>query len=199
MENLRGYEDAALPIAPFSVLVGPNNHGKSSILRVADWLLNAAKDDVLRGDRPLSPEDMALLLPANQTKHRARRFSLIVRFDDARKARTFAGEGHVAQLRLSVEKAARVARVNCGPPRRNEQHDPRALALLERIRECCRFVLVPAARDARSERFRAALESRLRSLLLDKFGHRKQAGAPAEYRKATDILRKLEQMPCVPT
>ena len=46
VENLRGFRRAALDLSnDLTVLVGPNNSGKTSIFRLLDWLLNGASED----------------------------------------------------------------------------------------------------------------------------------------------------------
>lgn len=194
IENLRGYSAAELRVEGFTVVVGNNNQGKSSILRIADWVLNEADEDVLQGARELRDDETALLLPANQALQRARRFELIFQFDDGRRAKRFGSGSKEVRLRVAVEKTRNRLRLNLGHPRQGETHDARAFALLQQARDVVQFILVPAARDARSTRFRDALKQRLHGLLLTRFEHNRQAGAPAEYRKARNIIGALTKM-----
>jgi len=39
--NLRGFRDATLPLSDgLTLLVGANNSGKTSVLRILNWILN---------------------------------------------------------------------------------------------------------------------------------------------------------------
>jgi hypothetical protein len=194
VEHLRGYEDTELHFNGLSVVVGGNNQGKSSILRMVDWVFNKADAEVLSGKRRLHDDEAALLLPANRGDHRGRRLRLYFHFDDARTARPFAGNQGEVQLRISVGKTLLRLRLNLGDPARSEAHDPNALEMLELARTSIQFLLIPAARDARSDRFRDGLESRLHQLFLQHFDHQRRGGAPSAYREAKGIVESLAKM-----
>src|SRR5690348_3999735 len=88
--NLRGFKTATLPIRPgLTLLVGPNNSGKTSILRLLDWALNHAAEATMLGEVPLTEEELRLLLPARETRNAARRLVLYVRVLDGRRRRRF--------------------------------------------------------------------------------------------------------------
>ena len=198
IENLRNYNSTSLELRPHTTIVGNNNEGKSSALRIVDWIINQADTTVLTGGQELSAEETALLLPANDAHHKARRVTMHVCFDDGRKARRYQGEGDSgkeATLRVSVMKSTKRCRLNVGRPRRSEDTDDIALELLELIREQVQFILVPSARDARSSRFRGAVEERAHQLVLNRFEHGgRQAGAPSEYRQANKFLNQIRTM-----
>ncbi len=64
VSNLRGFSEARLALREGVVLlVGPNNTGKTSILRLLDWVLNRADESVLLGHRQISSEEYDLLGP----------------------------------------------------------------------------------------------------------------------------------------
>ena len=87
IENLRGYCDASLSLerSPL-VLIGKNNAGKTSILRILDWVFNSLDLSAIPvgGVKPLSEEEKTLLLPARDARNRARRIWIGVRIDDQR-------------------------------------------------------------------------------------------------------------------
>jgi energy-coupling factor transporter ATP-binding protein EcfA2 len=172
VERLRGFGNIALSLEqPHLFLVGPNNAGKSSLLRMIDWAMNGADDALLRGDRRLCREELELLLPAADTHGRARRITLRLSLPDGRRHKRFLATNGIAHVRLKV-KADRVS-AHLGAPRRGEPDasDPRALELLRALREQHHFVYVPNARDAASSRFRDALVSQARLLLTEALTH----------------------------
>ena len=190
--NLRGFRDAVLPLKDgLTVLVGPNNSGKTSILRLLDWALNWGDEATLVGDEPLSPEELRLLMPARETRNAARRLILHVSVLDGRRWRRFQCVDGVAALRLSLTLPG-VLRLNLGPPRRNESTDRlAALDLLRELRDAVAFSLVPASRDAKSASFERVFRDAVLSKLLGRATHSGRAGAPGEYRR---VKRALEEI-----
>jgi len=68
IEHLRGFERASLGLERNNILlVGPNNSGKTSLLRVLDWVFNGADEVLLEGRRSLTDEERQLLLPARDS------------------------------------------------------------------------------------------------------------------------------------
>lgn len=166
IERLRGFNNALLRLDRDHIfLVGPNNAGKSSLLRVLHWAMDQADMSLLQGRRRLSEAESDLLLPAAETSGRARRVTLFVSIPDGRRQKRFRATNGVAKIRLKVKKD-RVS-AHLGAPRRSESDnsDPRALELLIALREQHRFVYVPNARDTASDRFKDALTVQSRSLL----------------------------------
>jgi len=81
--NLRGFSQTRLSLREGLVLlVGPNNSGKTSLLRILDWVINRADEAVLRGNRLLSDDEISLLVPARRTGGSARRITLDVHIPD---------------------------------------------------------------------------------------------------------------------
>lgn len=81
IENLRGFRSALLAVEQSVVLlVGPNNSGKTSLLRLLDWALNAADKTVLTGGRPLNGGECDLFIPARDTRGGARRLTCLSKF-----------------------------------------------------------------------------------------------------------------------
>src|SRR5690606_19419251 len=104
IENLRGYYNARLTLdRPRTMLVGPNNAGKTSILRLLNWVVNEIDEAIAFQRRPMSLAEQQLLLPARDARHKARRLILSVRMSDARSWSKFActREG-IADLRVNI-------------------------------------------------------------------------------------------------
>lgn len=194
VENLRGFRNAVLETTNRSCfLVGPNNAGKTSLLRILDWSINGADEALLTGVRSLSDEEARLLLPAAETAGRARRITIDVRISDLRVARGFRAKSGVVQLRLKVNQ--RRVTAHLGPPRRGEQvsSEPKALELLRLVRTSEEWLYIPNVRDTTAGAFPQQLRSvvleRLKSSMLPT-----AAGRPAErvrhVRNALDSLRE---------
>lgn len=188
VENLHGFSNAQLSLdRARTVIVGPNNSGKTAALTLVDWLLNRAQDAELEG-RELRKESRDVLMPARETGRKARRLNLYVR----------EGEGKPEQrLRFRVLTTGGTRGVlRLGAPRRSEpfEADPAALALLTRIREELRFVHIPSFRDAQSDRFASTLRSAYRSRLEERALHAGRGRARQEnkqLKRALDTLRGL--------
>ena len=195
ISNLRGFKSARLSLREgLSLLVGPNNSGKTSVLRILDWVLNRAREETLLGTLPLDREEFSLLVPARRTGGTARRITLHVDIADGRRRRRFQATGRVARLRIGVNAEGYV-RLNLGPPKRNEAPDNGvALELLRAVRRCTEYGLVPASRDARSESFTAAFRDAVTARLENRAIHARRAGAPAEYRQVKKALAQLERI-----
>ncbi len=199
IENLRGFRHARLDLREgLLLLVGPNNSGKTSLLRLLDWLINHASEDVLVGDRAPSVDEVQFLMPARDTHRNARRLTFLLRIPDGRRRRRFSCKSDIAKLRIGVSRD--LLRMNVGPPRLKERDDldnqRAALALLRALRGSVIFVLVPASRDASSASFLQAYRDAVGSRLKERAMHAKQAGAPIGYRQVkrmTEEIRKTAE------
>jgi AAA ATPase domain/AAA domain, putative AbiEii toxin, Type IV TA system len=192
IENLRGFDKAVLNLGRSNtVLVGPNNSGKTSLLKILHWVFSAADRPLLTGQRQLQGWERDLLLPARDTRNSARRITLAVRINDGRRARRFQATTGVAQLRLQF-RADRVFSA-LGRPRRGESPEStaRALELLEALQKYVSLVYIPSAREAGSTAFVEGILRTVREKLQEKLLHRDRGGAPAEYRRAKRALEDI--------
>lgn len=193
IENLRGFRSARLSLRrPLTLLVGPNNSGKTSLLRLLHWALNDLDDGLLEGRRQLSTREQSLLVPARETRGAARRLTLLIQILDGRRARRFEADRGVVRLRLKVigdRVFAATSRPRRSEPQRSEQP---AIELLQALRQCNRMVYIPAARDAASERFRTTLGLAIRLKLEERGLHQRRGGAPSEYRTIRRALDTID-------
>lgn len=198
IENLRGFQRAFLPFEQSClILVGKNNSGKTSVLRLLDWIFNRLDLDALENSNKVSIDDQKFLLPARKTGNKARRIWVRVRVEDARRHRRFKCENGIATIRITFRKTPKpllIARI--GQPSRNEpaESDAKALALLRELQESTLLIYVPSFRDASSRRFSTTLSDALRARLAERALHAKQAGAPAEYRRVKEIINSLKEL-----
>lgn len=196
--NLRGFEATNLTLGDgMTFLVGPNNAGKTSILRLIDWFLNQVRVETVAGTLNLTDAEAAWLLPARSTRNQARRLTLGVEIADGRSRRRFPSTNDIVDLRMTVWATGEV-RLNVGQPRRGEDTDAHnrslALELFRDIRAATAFTLIPASRDASSESFRAALRAAAVAKLEQRALHSRRGRASAEsaaIKKALDEIRRV--------
>lgn len=196
--NLRGFTDTTLELCGgFTLLVGRNNAGKTSILRLVDWLMNVADEETLKGRRRLTEDKRRLLLPARATRNAARRLTLGIRVEDGRTRRRYPSDGEIVQLRVGVSAAGEV-RLNVGPPRlkeaQNAENRELAHELLLDLRGNVIFTLIPAARDAASASFRGALREAAVAKLEERALHTKLGGSSAEYRAIKHAVDEINRV-----
>ena len=85
VQNLRCFADATLSLdEPVLFLVGVNNSGKTSLLRLLELVFRWDLDDEFDARR-VSTDLLERLLPARETRNAARRLTLTVRVADGRK------------------------------------------------------------------------------------------------------------------
>jgi predicted ATP-dependent endonuclease of OLD family len=193
VENLRGYTYSKLHFDQLTVLVGENNEGKSSLLKMFEKLM-LMPDRFWDADKALTDEDFEFWYPANEAKHRARRFTITVRFLDGRLARAFnVARDSEVMLRLAVGPSD-ICRLNVGQPRRNETHDPQARELLRKLQQHVKLIFVPPVRDARSSSFTQKLTRAVTQEIEKKIAHNRRAGAPREYRLAREAIEKIQKI-----
>ena len=180
-ENLRGYTRASFNLErKCTILVGENNAGKTSILKLLDWVLSRVDVDELQRGAAVSPQDLDLLLPARSTRNRPRRLELRVKVADGRRRTRLQcdAEGS-ARLRINL-KLTPTPRliVKLGAPTRgeNDAADPHGIQLLKELREAVLFIYVPSFRDAGSPRFQETLRLAVRSRLSERALHASQSG-----------------------
>ncbi len=191
-ENLRGYSNTSLHLRPLTILVGENNQGKSSLLKMLDWLMRTP-EEFWTGDRRLDNKEFDFWYPANHTQKKARRFWIEVRFLDGRTARPFAAKyGDSILLRMAIGATDQACRLNVGPPRRGEKHDPKAAKLLQAIRSSFQLFFLPPVRDGRSSAFADKATKQVREQIRRKLDHTRQGGTTTEYRHAKQIIDKMK-------
>ncbi|MFL5898404.1 MAG: ATP-dependent nuclease [Solirubrobacterales bacterium] len=193
VENLRSFERTALDLKrPVTLLVGPNNSGKTSILRMLDWSFNGDPREF--EGHPMAPGIVEMLQPARTTRAKARRLSLMVSIKDGRRHQRFKCEGGVARLRIGLRVSPEpTIRVNLGSPTRSEggTRDEDAYALLEELRQFTRFRLIPASRDASSLSFSNALNGAITRRLETGAINVGRGRGPAGYRTVADALKSV--------
>jgi hypothetical protein len=174
---IKSFKSLKFDLERTSVLIGQNDHGKSSILKVIDIVLNQLDADTLaRGE--LHPDMAELLLPIFSVNAKARRITI-----------TYADGSKEKQLHLTVRKDLTFTVIE--EVERNAKTTPAGIEVLKKLREKNKFVLIPALRDASSIQFKELFSRLLREHGLSKMIPQKAGGTPKEYRVLKDIRDKV--------
>ena len=174
---IKAFKSLRFDLETTSVLIGQNDHGKSSILKAFDIVLNQLDEATLKLGA-LHPDLAERLLPLFPVDAKARRITL--NYDDA---------GTEKQLYVTVR--ADLTFTVLEHIKRNAKTTPAALEVLKKLREHNRFVLIPALRDASSGQFQELFSRMLREHGLSKMIPQKAGGTPKEYRILKDIRDKI--------
>ncbi|AQQ09996.1 putative ATPase [Sedimentisphaera cyanobacteriorum] len=194
VQNLRNYTNTTLYFHKFTLLVGENNEGKSSVLKMLEHLFNNTDKELLLSKRQLNVEEKAFWKPANESHHKARRFSLIIKVYDKRKFKKYGcNKDGKAKIRLSYLKSANKLRLNYGEPKQNEKANEHAYDLLEELKKKVDVVLIPAVRDAGNSQFVKRLEDQVDQSLKQKINPSTRGGTSKEYRTAKNINEQIKK------
>lgn len=170
---IKAFKSLKFDLEKTSVLVGQNDHGKSSILKAIDIVLNQLDEDALnRG--ALHPDLAERLLPLFPVNSKARRITI-----------TYSSKGVDKVLHVTVRTDLTFTVLET--IERSAKTTPAAIAVLKQLREHNRFVLIPAMRDATSPAFQDLFSRMLRVHGLAKIIPDKAGGTPKEYRKLKEI------------
>lgn len=175
--HIKAFKSLKFDLESTSVLIGQNDHGKSSILKAIDIVLNQLPQEALEAGT-LHPDLAERLLPVFPVNAKARRIT--VRYESGGKDK----ELHItvrADLTFTVLEEVE----------RNAKTTPQSLAVLAKLREHNKFILIPALRDASSADFQDLFGRMLRQHGLAKMIPQKAGGTPKEYRVLKDIRDKI--------
>jgi len=170
---IKAFKSLNFDLSKTSVLIGQNDHGKSSILKAIDIVLNQLDEETLAAGA-LHPDLAERLLPLFPVEAKARRITLV--YDDA---------GVEKQLHVTVRTDLTFTVLEA--IKRNAKTTKEAIEVLKQLRRQNRFVLIPALRDAASPRFQELFSRMLKEYGLSKIIPQKAGGTPKEYRTLKDI------------
>ena len=170
---IKAFKSLRFDLDKTSVLIGQNDHGKSSILKTIDIVLNQLNEETLALGA-LHPDLAEVLLPIFQVKAKARRITI-----------TYEKGGKEKQLHITVRTDLTFTVLE--DIERSAKTTPDAIEVLKKLREHNKFVLIPALRDASSPRFQELFSRMLRQHGLSKMIPQKAGGTPKEYRKLKEI------------
>ena len=175
--HIKAFRSVTFDLDRTSVIVGQNDHGKSSLLKAIDIVLNQIDEATIeRG--ALHPDLADKLLPIFPVNAKARRVTI-----------NYECEKGLRQLHLTVR--ANLTFVIHEKIERGATTTKSALRVFAGIRATNRFVLIPAVRDASSQEFRQIFAELLREHGLDGFLPRGVGGTTREYRSLKNIRDKI--------
>jgi len=174
---IKAFKSLRFDLDKTSVLIGQNDHGKSSILKAIDIVLNQLNEETLALGA-LHPDLAELLLPIFPVKSKARRITITY-------------ETGTKQKQLHITVRTDLTFTVLERIEKNAKTTPAAIEVLKKLREHNKFVLIPALRDASSPQFQELFSRMLREHGLSKMIPQKAGGTPKEYRTLKDIRDKV--------
>jgi putative ATP-dependent endonuclease of the OLD family len=177
--HIKAFKSLRFDLNKTSVLVGQNDHGKSSILKSIDIVLNRLDEDTLKLGA-LHPDLAELLLPIFPVQAKARRITITY----------FAGTRE-KQLHITVRSDLTFTVLE--KIERNAKTTDAAIEVLRKLRSANKFILIPALRDASSSEFQELFARMLREHGLSKMIPQKAGGTPKEYRVLKDIRDQVSK------
>lgn len=196
-QNIRGFTDTRVNLERGNlVLVGPNNSGKTSVLRLLEWVFNGASEAELSGDE-VEPVTRDLLAPAREVGTKARRITVEVFVPDGRHANRFLATEKVVSIRLRLW-ANRLS-VRHGPVERAEPAESTELGLefLNNLRDQFDVLYIAASRTATEEGFKELLVQQMERRLLPKFQVGERGGNPGNdlksLRNGASAVKKISE------
>lgn len=207
LQNLHGFGHTPTTLdlsRERTVMVGPNNSGKTAGLKILDWLLNEASGEVLhrsRNPRPLTEAEQSVLIPARATGKQARRLTLRIHLSSSADREAYGADTDgTVLLRYDIKSqgGSYTGALQLGAPvRRKADRDrdsmKKAIAVLEGLRQDVLFLHIPSFRDADSDRFRETMRTVYRARLEERALHKKQ-GRTTEARHLDDAIAKLDEV-----
>ena len=179
LSHIKSFKSLVFDIDQTWVLIGQNDHGKSSILKAIDIVINWL-DDPSPSITKLHPDLAERLLPVFPVNAKARRIT--IHYTDG---------GNEKQLYITVR--GDLSFVIHDKIVRNPQTTESALSTLKLLREKNEYILIPALRDATSRSFQRLFSSTLETFGLAKIIPKKAGGTPKEYRALKEIRDQVTQ------
>ncbi|MFZ3065503.1 MAG: AAA family ATPase [Nitrospirota bacterium] len=169
--NIRNFKNTEVVLKNPLLLVGQNDHGKSSVLKILNSLFNEIDDDIIEGKKNIPDNLLDRLNPDREVGHEARRVILHIEIKDGRTRRKYLANSssHIVPLLITLEASKKKLKFIVGKARRIKESDPRALALFKELRKKTKFLLIPAVRDVGSEAFVNVLRELIKRDALDIF------------------------------
>lgn len=175
--HIKAFKSLKFDFEKTSVLIGQNDHGKSSILKVIDIIMNQLDESTVAVGT-LHPDLAERLLPLFPVNAKARRITI-----------NYDNEGDEKSLHITVR--ADLTFTVLEKIERNAKTSEKSIAVLKNLRENNKFVLIPALRDASSSEFQELFSRMLREHGLSKMIPQKAGGTPREYRALKDIRDRV--------
>ncbi|WP_372806770.1 ATP-dependent endonuclease [Pontiella sp.] len=176
---IKSFKSLRFDLEKTSVLIGQNDHGKSSILKAIDMVLNRLNEDTLELGA-LHPDLAEQLLPIFPVNAKARRITI-----------NYESKSKKKQLYITVRTDLTFTVLE--KIERNAVTTPASIQVLKELRKHNRFILIPALRDATSPEFQQLFSKMLREYGLSEMIPQKAGGTPKEYRTLKGIRDQISK------
>jgi len=177
---IKSYRSLTFDFSKTRILVGQNDHGKSSILKILNIVFNEITDEMIK-DEMLSPDVAEKLLTIFNTNAKARRISLVYLTKTSREQ----------ELHISIRPD--FSFVITEIIKRNISMEKKAISVFREIRKYNKFILIPAMRDATSNTFKILFSSTLDKYGLANIIPKGAGGTTKEYRKLKNIKEDIQE------
>ncbi|AYV57694.1 ATP-dependent endonuclease [Leptospira kmetyi] len=179
LTNIRSYVHSEQNFEKTKVIIGQNDHGKSSILKVLNILFNEIDEDELEFD--FLPESVCVqLLPVPKSKsQKDKRITLHLINSKGKKETLYINLKSDYRMYLSTD-------VNL----RNESEE-KAKRLFSEMKENNKFILIPAIRDTQSYDFGELLTETMNEYGLSEMVPSKRGGTTSAYRTISKIREEV--------
>lgn len=174
---IKSYKSLKFDFNKTNTLIGQNDHGKSSILKAIDIVLNKLNPSTV-DDCLLHPDLSELLLPIFKVDGKARRITINYIHNKIQKSIyiTFRTD-----LTYTVTEE-----VTKGSKTTSE-----SIKKFNEVKEKNKFILIPAIRDTNSDKFQELFSKLLKDHGLSKIIPQKVGGTPKEYRALKSIREQI--------
>jgi putative ATP-dependent endonuclease of OLD family len=176
---IRSFRQLDYDLKDTRVLIGQNDHGKSSILKVLDIVFNRITEEMIE-NRRMDANVAEQLLTIFSTNAKARRITL-----------HYDLEGEHKQLHISLRPD--FSFIIHSEIKRGTKHEQVASRLFTDLQKATKFLLIPAVRDASSDHYAHLLEQTLHAHGLSSLMPRNAGGTTKQYRqlkKVRDTIQK---------
>lgn len=192
LQSVGGFRRSQLDVDGDRLLVGQNNAGKTTLLRILRWLLIDADEQLFTAQRSLTRDEAALLVPSQRLGGKARELVARIVIHDGRVARKFGvGKGEEIDLLVLFRSGGPIARLRRLKRGEAAQTDVLALELLRRLQSEYHVTYVPPTRGS-------SIGDQLASLIATRLADRYEVAAMGrpqaevrQFRAARDLIEKM--------
>lgn len=193
LENIGGFRKTELDFTDSRVVIGSNNSGKTTLLRVIDWVFNDAVGFQAGANRALDDFEASLLVPARGTRNQARRILIDIEDIDGRSHKKFEAKSGIATLRIQFRGSHCYVQINNQAVRGEKPRSLKAaIELLGKLQDNSSVIYIPAARDARSDLFVNAATALLEQGLVNQLA--KAEVRPKDKSKARQFSKQFSEL-----
>ncbi|MBA7647382.1 hypothetical protein ES703_55154 [subsurface metagenome] len=206
-ENIRNFARLSIEMKNPLIFVGPNDQGKSSILKILNFVFNEIPDDAIECRSIISDDLYKQLNPQRDIGHQSRKIIFDIEIKDGRTRKKFGGHLNEKCARLIITLSPqKTLRLNIIKPKRGHSED-KAIELFKILKEHTCFLLIPAVRGTSLSIFSETIEKLTSQRIRRIFSIGRRGGKPKIYRETkklfnnaiSEILKKMNDEICEKT